>query len=144
MTDIFDEIAALKVRENATILAHYYQDGEIQQLADFTGDSLKLSRAATAFRSTVSRNISPGPYGIAKPTWPTISGPARKIAGRDTAFPSPAVIRYVCSHARRHWRPCREWIMGRRKRSERRTNGRATRRGRSLVGEKDRRFADAR
>jgi quinolinate synthase len=47
MTDIFDEIAALKVRENATILAHYYQDGDIQELADFTGDSLKLARAAT-------------------------------------------------------------------------------------------------
>src|SRR5712692_11768390 len=47
MTDIFDEIASLKVRENATILAHYYQEGEIQQLADYTGDSLKLARAAT-------------------------------------------------------------------------------------------------
>src|SRR5688572_21747343 len=47
MTDIFDEIAALKVREDATILAHYYQEGEIQELADFTGDSLKLARAAT-------------------------------------------------------------------------------------------------
>src|SRR3954454_24849517 len=47
MTDIFDEIAALKKRENATILAHYYQEGEIQQLADFTADSLKLARAAT-------------------------------------------------------------------------------------------------
>src|SRR5262249_41370665 len=47
MTDIFDEIATLKKRENATILAHYYQDGEIQQLADVTGDSLKLARAAT-------------------------------------------------------------------------------------------------
>jgi quinolinate synthase len=47
MTDIFDEIKALKARENATILAHYYQEGEIQQLADITGDSLKLARAAT-------------------------------------------------------------------------------------------------
>lgn len=47
MNDIFDEIASLKSRENATILAHYYQDGEIQELADFTGDSLKLARAAT-------------------------------------------------------------------------------------------------
>jgi quinolinate synthase len=47
MNDILDEITQLKVRENATILAHYYQDGEIQQLADFTGDSLKLARAAT-------------------------------------------------------------------------------------------------
>jgi quinolinate synthase len=47
MTDIFEEIASLKTRENATILAHYYQEGEIQELADFTGDSLKLARAAT-------------------------------------------------------------------------------------------------
>src|SRR5438552_3953823 len=47
MFDLFDEITALKKRENATILAHYYQDGEIQELADFTGDSLKLARAAT-------------------------------------------------------------------------------------------------
>jgi quinolinate synthase len=47
MTDILDEIRLLKSRENATILAHYYQDGEIQDLADFTGDSLKLARAAT-------------------------------------------------------------------------------------------------
>src|SRR3954451_16832556 len=47
VTDLLDEIQALKKRENATILAHYYQEGEIQELADFTGDSLKLARAAT-------------------------------------------------------------------------------------------------
>ena len=47
MTDIYDEILALKEREDATILAHYYQEGEIQELADVTGDSLKLARAAT-------------------------------------------------------------------------------------------------
>jgi quinolinate synthase len=52
MNDIFDEIAALKVRENATILAHYYQEGEIQELADFTGDSLKLARAATQVQTS--------------------------------------------------------------------------------------------
>src|SRR5216684_925584 len=51
MIDIVQEIATLKKRENATILAHYYQDGEIQQLADFTGDSLKLARAATQVRT---------------------------------------------------------------------------------------------
>jgi quinolinate synthase len=42
-----DEIERLKAREDATILAHYYQDGEIQELADHTGDSLELARAAT-------------------------------------------------------------------------------------------------
>src|SRR5207253_10749424 len=47
MTDLLGEIAALKTRANATILAHCYQEGEIQELADFTGDSLKLARAAT-------------------------------------------------------------------------------------------------
>jgi quinolinate synthase len=47
VTDLIDEIQTLKQRENAVILAHYYQEGEIQDLADFTGDSLKLARAAT-------------------------------------------------------------------------------------------------
>jgi quinolinate synthase len=47
MFELLDEITALKKSRNATILAHYYQDGEIQELADFTGDSLKLARAAT-------------------------------------------------------------------------------------------------
>ncbi len=51
MTDLFDEIRSLKTRENATILAHYYQEGEIQQLADFTGDSLRLARVATQVRT---------------------------------------------------------------------------------------------
>ncbi|MFO0964079.1 MAG: quinolinate synthase NadA [Gemmataceae bacterium] len=47
MTDLVSEIQSLKKTKNATILAHYYQEGEIQDLADFTGDSLKLARAAT-------------------------------------------------------------------------------------------------
>ncbi|HEX6985449.1 MAG TPA: quinolinate synthase NadA [Planctomycetaceae bacterium] len=45
--DLMDEIDALKREKNATILAHYYVDGEIQDIADFTGDSLKLARDAT-------------------------------------------------------------------------------------------------
>jgi quinolinate synthase len=52
MNDLFDEIRELKTRHNATILAHYYQDGEIQELADFTGDSLKLAREATKVRTS--------------------------------------------------------------------------------------------
>src|SRR5256885_15865509 len=47
MLDLVEEIRQLKKQKNATILAHYYQDGEIQDLADITGDSLKLARAAT-------------------------------------------------------------------------------------------------
>jgi quinolinate synthase len=45
--DLVDEITKLKAEKGATILAHYYQEGEIQELADYTGDSLKLARAAT-------------------------------------------------------------------------------------------------
>jgi len=47
MNDLFAEIAELKKQHNAVILAHYYQEGEIQEIADFTGDSLKLARVAT-------------------------------------------------------------------------------------------------
>jgi quinolinate synthase len=52
MIDLLQEITELKRRENATILAHYYQEGEIQDLADFTGDSLKLARAATTVKTS--------------------------------------------------------------------------------------------
>ena len=44
--DLFDEIAALKGRLNAVILAHYYQDPDIQDIADHIGDSLQLAQAA--------------------------------------------------------------------------------------------------
>jgi quinolinate synthase len=47
LLDLRDEIVALKKEKDATILAHYYQEGEIQDLADVVGDSLNLSRAAT-------------------------------------------------------------------------------------------------
>ncbi|MEM1061292.1 MAG: quinolinate synthase NadA [Planctomycetota bacterium] len=50
--DLIDEIVALKEREDATILAHYYVDGEIQDIADFVGDSLKLARDATTVEAS--------------------------------------------------------------------------------------------
>ncbi len=46
--EILREIEELKLRRNAVILAHNYQIGEIQDIADFVGDSLELSRKAAA------------------------------------------------------------------------------------------------
>ncbi len=46
-------IARLKTERNAVILAHYYQESEIQDLADFVGDSLQLSQAAAKTKADV-------------------------------------------------------------------------------------------
>jgi len=47
------EIRRLKTERNAVILAHYYQESEIQDLADFVGDSLQLSQAAARTQADV-------------------------------------------------------------------------------------------
>ncbi len=46
--DLEAEIKRLKTDLNAVVLAHYYQEGEIQDLADHVGDSLALAQAAAA------------------------------------------------------------------------------------------------
>ncbi|MCX8011079.1 MAG: quinolinate synthase NadA [Ignavibacteria bacterium] len=51
--DYNNEIFALKKKLNAVILAHYYQESEIQDIADFVGDSLELSKKAAQTNADV-------------------------------------------------------------------------------------------
>jgi len=52
-TSIAEDITALKQQRHAIILAHHYQDAEIQDLADAVGDSLELARKAQEFSGEV-------------------------------------------------------------------------------------------
>ncbi|HTX18001.1 MAG TPA: quinolinate synthase NadA [Bacteroidota bacterium] len=51
--DLEGEIKRLKKEMNALLLAHYYQESEIQDLADFVGDSLELARKASSTKADV-------------------------------------------------------------------------------------------
>src|SRR5215217_1834464 len=52
-TTIADEILDLKRQRRAILLAHHYQESEIQELADVIGDSLELARKARDFSGDV-------------------------------------------------------------------------------------------
>jgi quinolinate synthase len=92
LTDIRDEIRALKREKDAVLLAHYYQEGEIQELADIVGDSLHLSRAAT--KVTESTIVFCGVHFMAETA--KILNPAKKVllpdmlAGCSLADSAPA------------------------------------------------------
>ena len=48
-----EEISILKNTKNAVILAHYYQEPEIQEIADFVGDSLELAKKAATTNADI-------------------------------------------------------------------------------------------
>src|SRR5262245_58551065 len=75
MDDLFAEIRELKKQKNVTLLAHYYQEGAVEGLADFTGDSLKLAREAT--KVTTPTIVFCGVHFMAETA--KILNPAKKV-----------------------------------------------------------------
>lgn len=112
--DLKAEILKLKKQKNAIILAHYYVDGDIQDIADFVGDSLGLSQQAAAtdadmiafcgvhFMGETAKILSPHK----KVVLPDLnagcsladSAPADKFAAFKAQHPEAIVISYInCS-----------------------------------------------
>ncbi len=112
--DLFSEINKLKKEKNAIILAHYYQDADIQDIADYIGDSLGLSQEAAKtsadiivfagvhFMAETAKILSPKK----KVLLPDLNAgcsladscPAEKFAEFKNAHPDHLVISYInCS-----------------------------------------------
>lgn len=112
--DLFDEIEKLKIEKNAIILAHYYQDADIQDIADYIGDSLGLSQQAAKtdadlilfagvhFMAETAKILNPDKKVIL----PDLnagcslsdSAPPEKFAAFKAEYPDHKVISYInCS-----------------------------------------------
>ncbi|MGZ3899471.1 MAG: quinolinate synthase NadA [Bacteroidia bacterium] len=109
--DLFTEINKLKKEKNAIILAHYYQDADIQDIADYIGDSLGLSQEAAKtnadiivfagvhFMAETAKILSPNK----KVLLPDLkagcsladSCPADKFAEFKKQYPDHLVISYI-------------------------------------------------
>jgi quinolinate synthase len=112
--DLAAEIARLKKEKNAVILAHYYQESDIQDVADFLGDSLQLAQAAAKtkadvicfagvhFMAETAKILNPGRVVVVpdmKAGCSLADGcPADKFAAWKSRYPGSVVVSYInCS-----------------------------------------------
>ena len=56
--ELVEKIEALKREKNAIVLAHYYSDADVQDIADFLGDSLELSRKAGSTDADMGKSLA--------------------------------------------------------------------------------------
>jgi quinolinate synthase len=100
--DLEDAIQRLKRERNAVLLAHYYQESEIQDLADFVGDSLQLAQKARGVDRDVI--VFSGVHFMAETA--KILNPTRKVVVPDLkagcsladGCPADAFAKFIAQH----------------------------------------------
>lgn len=114
--DLEEAIGKLKKEKSVVILAHYYQDGEIQDVADFIGDSLQLAQAAAKttasvicfagvhFMAETAKILNPEKIVVVPDLEAGCSlasgAPAEKIAAWKAKHPGAVLVSYInCSAA---------------------------------------------